>query len=656
MKYYVSTLLIAGACMLANAKDASVTSPDGNIIATLSDAGKYITLKVNYGSTPLILPSEIGLCIDEISDAARIKSAKLTKGITQHVDAFLYRQKAFDVTCNALTARLDNGVEIQIRAYNDGIAYRYATNRKGNIVINDEIAAYRMPADIPCWLPYSTNDEKPMAMAFQNVYDHTTVAHAKDKYAFLPATFDYGNGLKLTLAESNLENYPGMYIKADTVNLCIKGEFPEYPVKTDFYAWRKQQYVTATDNCIAHTNGTRTYPWRIMAITTDDTQMPVNNLVYALADPSRVSDTSWIREGKVAWDWWNDWGLKGVPFKAGINMDTYKYYIDFASRNGIEYVVLDEGWYDPKSGDMLTVIPDLDLPALVEYANQRNVDIWLWTVFNVLDSQLEEACSRYAAMGIKGFKVDFLDRDDQTAVQMTYRIAEAAAKSHLMLDLHGFYPPAGLNRTWPNIVNFESVFGMEEVKWTDIKNNMPEYDVTFPYIRLLAGPVDYTPGAMRNATAADWKAIYYHPMSMGSRCHQLATYIVYDSPFTMLCDSPSSYANEQECVDFIVSIPCDVDETRILKGEIGKYIVSARRSGDDWWIGALTNWDGRSIDIDLGFLADGEYQCTTFADGVNANKNAEDYAVNTGTVNKETKMTLTLASGGGCAIHLKKSY
>lgn len=654
MRLPVLTLLFASAAITLQAKEASLTSPDGNITVVLSDINDCITLQVDYKSTPLILPSEIGLCIDGVADATRIKSAKVTKGLTEHIDAMLYRQKEFDIIYNALTAKLNNGVEVQVRAFNDGIAYRYATGRKGELVINDEIAAYRMPADIPCWLPYSTNDEKPMAMAFQNIYDHTTLSHAKDKYAFLPATFDYGEGLKLTLTESNLENYPGMYVKVDTAKLMVKGEFPEYPTKTDYYPWRMQQYVTATDNSIAHTAGTRTYPWRVMAITADDTQMPVNNLVYALADPSRIGDTSWLHDGKVAWDWWNDWGLKHVPFKAGINMDTYKYYIDFASRNGIEYVVLDEGWYDPKSGDMLTVIPDLDLPELVAYARDRNVGIWLWTVFNVLDSQLEEACSRYAAMGIKGFKVDFLDRDDQTAVQMTYRIAEMAARHHLMLDLHGYYKPTGLNRTFPNVINFEGVFGMEEVKWTDIKNDMPLYDVTFPYIRLLAGPVDYTPGAMRNASRADWKAIYYHPMSMGTRCHQLATYIVYDSPFTMLCDSPSNYENEQECVDFIVNIPCDIEETRILSGEIGKYIVTARRHGNDWWIGALTNWDERTLTIDLDFLQKGEYCITTFADGANANKYAEDYVVTDGTVTNGARITLNLASGGGCAMRLTK--
>lgn len=335
-------------------------------------------------------------------------------------------------------------------------------------------------------------------------------------------------------------------------------------------------------------------------------------------------------------------------------MDTYKYYIDFASRNGLEFIVLDEGWYDPKSGDMLTVIPELDLTELIAYGKSKGVEIVLWTVFNVLDSQLEAACKKYADMGIKGFKVDFLDRDDQTAVEMVYRIAEMTARYKLTLDLHGIYKPTGINRTYPHIINFESVFGMEEVKWTDIKNNMPLYDVTFPYIRMMAGPVDYTPGAMRNATKADWRAMYYTPASMGTRCHQLAAYIVHDSPFTMLCDAPTNYLNEQECVDFIASLPVEVDSTFIASGELGKYIVTVRKKDVNWYIGGMTNWDERDVQLNFSFLPEGmSYTAVLFKDGVNANKQAEDYRKETIRIDKDSRLTLHLASGGGFAMKLE---
>ena len=303
---------------------------------------------------------------------------------------------------------------------------------------------------------------------------------------------------------------------------------------------------------------------------------------------------------------------------------------------------------------MLTVIPELDLTELIAYGKSKGVEIVLWTVFNVLDSQLEAACKKYADMGIKGFKVDFLDRDDQTAVEMVYRIAEMTARYKLTLDLHGIYKPTGINRTYPHIINFESVFGMEEVKWTDIKNNMPLYDVTFPYIRMMVGPVDYTPGAMRNATKADWRAMYYTPASMGTRCHQLAAYIVHDSPFTMLCDAPTNYLNEQECVDFIASLPVEVDSTFIASGELGKYIVTVRKKDVNWYIGGMTNWDERDVQLDFSFLPEGmSYTAVLFKDGVNANKQAEDYRKETIRIDKDSRLTLHLASGGGFAMKLE---
>ena len=573
--------------------------------------------------------------------------------IKDNIESPFYRFKEFVATGNELDLKLKGGFGIIFRAYNEGVAYRFYTTQSSDIIIKEEQAEFNFKEDYTAYLPYTTNDKKPMAMAYQNVYDITPLSKAQPKLAFLPVTVDCGS-VKLTLLESDLEAYPGMFVQSQQGKYGLKGVFAPYPAKTDFYPWRKQEYVTETTDFISRSRGSRSYPWRVLAITEKDTDMPVNNLVYALASPNRIGDTSWIKTGKVAWDWWNDWNLKGVPFKAGINMDTYKYYIDFASRNGLEFIVLDEGWYDPKSGDMLTVIPELDLPELIAYGKSKGVEIVLWTVFNVLDSQLEAACKKYADMGIKGFKVDFLDRDDQTAVEMVYRIAEMTARYKLTLDLHGIYKPTGINRTYPHIINFESVFGMEEVKWTDIKNNMPLYDVTFPYIRMMAGPVDYTPGAMRNATKADWRAMYYTPASMGTRCHQLAAYIVHDSPFTMLCDAPTNYLNEQECVDFIASLPVEVDSTFIASGELGKYIVTVRKKDVNWYIGGMTNWDERDVQLDFSFLPEGvSYTAVLFKDGVNANKQAEDYRKETIRIDKDSRLTLHLASGGGFAMKLE---
>lgn len=647
-------LLIGNASLAAKEKKYVLSSPDGTLKVEIS-AGNELAYQVMHGNDTILSHSNIGLVLENgtiVGKTPRITGERRRK-IKDNIESPFYRFKEFVATGNELDLKLKGGFGIIFRAYNEGVAYRFYTTQSSDIIIKEEQAEFNFKEDYTAYLPYTTNDKKPMAMAYQNVYDITPLSKAQPKLAFLPVTVDCGS-VKLTLLESDLEAYPGMFVQSQQGKYGLKGVFAPYPAKTDFYPWRKQEYVTETTDFISRSRGSRSYPWRVLAITEKDTDMPVNNLVYALASPNRIGDTSWIKTGKVAWDWWNDWNLKGVPFKAGINMDTYKYYIDFASRNGLEFIVLDEGWYDPKSGDMLTVIPELDLTELIAYGKSKGVEIVLWTVFNVLDSQLEAACKKYADMGIKGFKVDFLDRDDQTAVEMVYRIAEMTARYKLTLDLHGIYKPTGINRTYPHIINFESVFGMEEVKWTDIKNNMPLYDVTFPYIRMMAGPVDYTPGAMRNATKADWRAMYYTPASMGTRCHQLAAYIVHDSPFTMLCDAPTNYLNEQECVDFIASLPVEVDSTFIASGELGKYIVTVRKKDVNWYIGGMTNWDERDVQLDFSFLPEGvSYTAVLFKDGVNANKQAEDYRKETIRIDKDSRLTLHLASGGGFAMKLE---
>ena len=647
-------LLIGNASFAAKEKKYVLSSPDGTLKVEIS-AGNELAYQVMHGNDTILSHSNIGLVLENgtiVGKTPRITGERRRK-IKDNMESPFYRFKEFVATGNELDLKLKGGFGIIFRAYNEGVAYRFYTTQSSDIIIKEEQAEFNFKEDYTAYLPYTTNDKQPMAMAFQNVYDITPLSKAQPKLAFLPVTVDCGS-VKLTLLESDLEAYPGMFVQSQQGKYGLKGVFAPYPAKTDFYPWRKQEYVTETTDFISRSRGSRSYPWRVLAITEKDTDMPVNNLVYALASPNRIGDTSWIKTGKVAWDWWNDWNLKGVPFKAGINMDTYKYYIDFASRNGLEFIVLDEGWYDPKSGDMLTVIPELDLTELIAYGKSKGVEIVLWTVFNVLDSQLEAACKKYADMGIKGFKVDFLDRDDQTAVEMVYRIAEMTARYKLTLDLHGIYKPTGINRTYPHIINFESVFGMEEVKWTDIKNNMPLYDVTFPYIRMMAGPVDYTPGAMRNATKADWRAMYYTPASMGTRCHQLAAYIVHDSPFTMLCDAPTNYLNEQECVDFIASLPVEVDSTFIASGELGKYIVTVRKKDVNWYIGGMTSWDERDVQLDFSFLPEGmSYTAVLFKDGVNANKQAEDYRKETIRIDKDSRLTLHLASGGGFAMKLE---
>ncbi len=644
-------LLLATFGMLTlsvQAKDYTLSSPNGQLQLTISDQLVY---SLSLGNTTLLQNSRLGLDIEGETTTARVKSAKAGK-LTEHVDAFLYRQRTIDAQCNTLTLTLTTKESVEIRAYDSGMAYRFTTSRKGAYIVENELAYFEAAGSPSLTIAHTTGTDRPFQTAFQNTYVTTPLGQADTRLGFLPAVLDY-DICKLTLLESNLESYPGMFLNAEGNRL--EGRFAPVPTATSEDKWRHQEVVTEANSYIARCEGKRSFPWRIIAVSTDDRQMPVNDLVYMLADDNRIGDTSWIKPGKVAWDWWYDWSIEGVDFQAGINNATYKYLIDFAARYGLEYVILDEGWYNPRQGDMLTTIPEIDLPELVNYGREKNVGLILWTVFKVLDNQLEEACQKYAQMGIKGFKVDFLDRDDQAAVEMAYRIAQTCARHHLLLDYHGIYKPTGMNRTYPNIVNFESVFGMEEVKWTaHDAQDMPRYDVTFPFIRMQSGYVDFTPGGMRNATKSDFQPVYSNPMTMGTRAHQAAHYIVHDSPLTMLADSPSAYDKEPLYTRFLAQIPVDWDETRILQGQMGQSIVTARRKGSDWYVGGETNWEARDMALALDFLDEGDYHATVLTDGPNANKIASDYQMKQQTVNRQTMLQLRLASGGGFAIAICK--
>ena len=432
----------------------------------------------------------------------------------------------------------------------------------------------------------------------------------------------------------------------------FKGLFPKYPKSFTRGTTRCKNFVKDTYDYIARFDGARTFPWRVLAIVENDAQLPTNDLVYALASPCRIDDTSWIKPGKSAWDWWNNWGISNVDFKAGINTETYKYFVDFAADNGLQYIILDEGWSPPAEGDVMNIRPEVDLKEIASYAKSKGIGVIIWVVGNVLDEKLEEACKTYSEMGISGYKVDFIDRTDQQAVEMVYRIAEVAAKYGMLVDYHGIYKPTGLSRTYPNVVNYEGVFGLEQLKWSN--PNMPLYDVTMPFIRMVPGPVDYTQGAMRNANKSNFRDIYSTPMSQGTRAHQVATYVVFDSPLVMLCDTPTNYIAEPEVTSFIARMPQDADKTVVLQGKVGEFIVTARRVGSDWYVGGLTSWTGRDLQLPLDFLSDGEYTAEIMTDGVNASRIGEDYKLETRSVDKSSVLNVKMAGGGGFAMIITK--
>jgi alpha-glucosidase len=542
---------------------------------------------------------------------------------------------------NELRLNMDGGYSIVFRAYNEGAAYRFETALPAEKVkIFGEEAGINFPTNFIVYYPqedsfYSHNERKYLPQHLSEI--------APDFIATLPAVVDIGGGAKLAIAESDLDDYPGLWLRGTGGN-GLAATFPAYPTKLAQRSDRDYQPEETADY-IAETAGKRTFPWRVIGIADHDGDLLTNQIVYLLQKPSQVQDTSWIKPGKVAWDWWNDWNVDGVDFKAGINTKTYEYYVDFAAKYGIPYIILDDGWY--KLGNLLEVTPDLNMEELVAYAKQKNVGIILWASWKTLDDQLIPALDQFEKWGVKGIKVDFMQRSDQIMIDYFYRVCREAAKRHMLVDYHGDQKPASMTRIWPNLINAEGVRGMEWSKWS--AESEPKHNVTLPFTRMFLGPLDYTPGAMRNATRSTFRPINNQPMAMGTRCHQLAMYVVYEAPLQMLSDSPSNYLGEPETMEFLGAVPTEWDETRVLDAKIAEYVVVARRSGKDWYIGAMSDWTGRTLDIDLSFLADGNFTMDAYQDGVNADRNASDYKKSTQQVNRSTKLKLQLASGGGWA-------
>lgn len=524
---------------------------------------------------------------------------------------------------------------VEIRATFDGVAYRFISNIEGDYKIVDELAEFSFNEDDMAWIPYvnfrpdATSDyATQFETSFENIYTHTAI---KDidwrRLIFAPVVVEH-KGIKAWISESNLEDYPGMFLSNRDGDGVLDTEFAPRPKEVEQGGYNMLQgMVKSRHNYIAECHGSRSFPWRVVVIGEEDCELANNNLVWELADECRLEDTSWIKPGKVAWEWWNDWGLEGVGFEVGINNDTYKYYIDFASRYGIEYVILDEGWSVKGEADLMKVVPEIDIKELVDYAAERNVGIILWAGYWALNRDIEGLCKHYSELGVKGWKVDFLDRDDQEMVEFVYDLAEIAAKYHLLVDYHGVYKPTGLNKTYPNAINFEGVHGLETMKWLGAEHDQITYDVTLPFIRGAAGPMDYTQGAMRNAAKGYYYPDYSRPMSQGTRCHQLAMYIVYNAPLTMLCDSPTNYEKEPEFTEFLASIPTTWMHWGCYSGQIGEYIVTYSRADyKTQYIAGLNGNTPRTYEVECPVIIDHIIdKVEIFIDGPNAATDGSDY-------------------------------
>ena len=643
-------------------KTYTLSSPEGRLQTTVA-ADDALTYAVTFDGRPVLDASPLSLTLD---DGTTWGVDPRVAGVSRtSVDAVIpspfYRADSLRERYNSLTLRMKDDWSVEFRAYDDGIAYRFVSRAKKPFNVVSEQAEYRFPADFEATVPYvARGNEGDFESQFFNSFENTyTTARLSalnpGRLMFLPLVVDAGDGVKVSITETDLENYPGLYLtNAGAAKNGLKGVFAPCPEKLEQGGHNNlQMLVRERKDHIAEINAPRTFPWRV-AIVGTDTDLAASDLSFLLAAPSKIDDTSWIKPGKVAWEWWNDWNISDVDFRAGINTETYKYYIDFAAEKGIEYVILDEGWAVNKQADLMQVVPEIDLPEIVNYGQQKGVGIILWAGYWAFDRDLENVCKHYSEMGVKGFKVDFMDRDDQQMTAFNYRAAETAARYGLILDLHGTHKPAGLNRTWPNGLNFEGVHGLEQMKWSPESVDQMKYDVTIPFIRQAAGPMDYTQGAMRNATRNNYRPVNSEPMSQGTRCHQLALYVVLDSPLNMLCDSPTAYLHEKECTEFIAAIPTVWDETRILGGRLGEYIVTARRKGSTWYVGGITDWTPRDVEIDLAPLGiDATVGATIFRDGANADRKASDYRRASIRIDTSKPLTVHLAPGGGFVVKIE---
>ena len=637
-------------------KQYSLTSPDGKLKTNIT-TGKQLTYDITFHNQQVLEASPLSMTLDNGEVwGENDKVSKVTrKSINGKISTPLYRANEIVENYNELTLQFKD-FNVVFRAYDDGIAYRFVNKGKKPFNVVDELVNYQFPTDATASVPYvkPRKGVNKYANSFENYYANVPLSKVdQEKLVFLPVVVSLDNNVKVGITEVDLENYPGLYLIGQG-NTQLLGDFAPFPKKQEQGGHNMlQMNVIEVENYIAKVNKPRKFPWRVAIVTNEDKELASSHLSYLLAEPSRLEDISWIKPGKIAWDWWNAWNLDGVNFETGVNNDTYKAYIDFASKNGIEYVILDEGWAVNLKADLMQVVPEINLEELIAYANKKNVGLVLWAGYHAFNRDMENVCRHYAEMGIKGFKVDFMDRDDQEMTEFNYRAAQITAKYKLLLDLHGMYKPAGLNRTYPNAINFEGVNGLEQMKWEENPTAQVEYDVMIPFIRQVAGPMDYTQGAMRNAAKGNYYPCYEEPMSQGTRCRQLALYMVLDSPFNMLCDTPSNYEREKECTDFISAVPTVWDETIVLDGKMGEYIITARRQGNTWYIGGITNWDARDLEVDLSFLGDKTYSGKLFKDGVNAHRIGRDYQSEAIQAKKGDKVKIHLAPGGGFALTLK---
>lgn len=664
MKTNLMTAMLASAAMFlgatAQAGNFVAKSPSGKLTLTVN-SGSKLTWKVDLNGKEIIKPSELAVTLTDGSVWGPGASGGKAQKISRKITTPHYTKSQIDDVYTKLALK-GNQYTVEFRVYDDAVAYRFCGARKDSVNVKDETVEYNFAGDPNTWTPWISGEEQGerYSCSFESYYTETKVSQMPSKrLSILPLLADMGNGVKVAVTDVGDLDYPGMYVHSNFKNgNGLKGEFPGYPdlKNSDLNGQGYANFVKLfRKDYIARVGGKQPLSWKVAVITEKDAQLADCDIVRKLCDGTSKGDYSWVKTGKVAWDWWNALNVTGLDFASGMNTPTYKHYIDFAAANKLEYIIIDDGWDSP---NVLQFKPECNIPEIVNYGKQKGVDVIIWLKWKDCMKYMDRAFPLYKSWGVKGLKIDFINANDQYVMSSLRKITQTAADNHLTVDYHGMQLK-GLQVTYPNIVSCEGVRGLEQCKWSPGKQgtldgNMPGYDVMIPYIRQIIAPMDYTPGAMINATRADYHPVNDRPMSQGTRVHQMAMYMVFYSPLQMLSDAPSNYTREQECTDFIAKVPTTFDETKVVAGKVGKYIVTARRKGNTWYVGAMTSWDGRDIEIPLSFLGDGNYKADIFADGFNANRNAEDYKHSTQNVSKSQTLKVSMKSGGGWVSRFEK--
>ena len=641
----LTLLILSLSCLSAHAqKTITAQSPDGNTSVTVNLSDRIYYDVVSHNET-LLKQSVIGI---QLSDRELGQKPVLKKKSIRTVNETvtpLFPLKFSEVAnnYNLLTLEMKGNYAVEFRIYDDGVAYRMKTSLPGEIEIMQEHTVLQLAdeCDLVLQQPrgFKTSCEENYSVVKSSQWKND------DRMSELPVLI-MGKNQKILFSEFDLVSYPGLFLKGNCDN-SLTGIQPKNPLEYEDKGDRSQRILKEADY-IAKTEGTRTFPWRYMLITQEDGRLAENTMPMRLAQKCQIDDTSWIKPGQTCWDW-----LNGIPygpdvtFKAGINLDTYKYFVDFASRNGIPYIIMDEGWaLDTR--DPYRTNPEVNLPELIRYAKSKNVGIFVWLPWLTVEHHMD-LFEKFEEWGIVGTKIDFMDRQDQWMVDYYDRVAKEAAEHHIMVDFHGAFHPSGLEYRYPNVLTYEGIRGMEYNG-----NCKPDNSIWFPFIRCAVGPADYTPGPM----------ICYQPevhhgnrpfcSGVGTKVYNLAAFVIFESHLQMLMDNPCRYDKWPDCRDFITSVPVNWDETRTLVAEAGQYIILAKRRGNEWFIGGITNDNRRELEVTLDFLPEGkEMQITSFIDGVNADRMAMDYKVENATVNKGTTLKIKMARNGGFAAIIK---